>query len=52
MKKDGKKPEFPLAPLGANKAGLWGIPMTDPLGSYTGVPVPPLEEPVQDADDL
>lgn len=25
---------------------------TDPLGSYTGVPENPYEEPVQDADDL
>lgn len=24
----------------------------DPLGSYTGVPEDPFEEPVQDADDL
>lgn len=28
------------------------FPMVDPMGSYTGVPVVPLEEPVQDADDL
>ncbi len=27
-------------------------PETDPLGSYTGVPEDPYEEPVQDADDL
>lgn len=27
-------------------------PMTDPNGSYTGVPINPFEEPVQDADDL
>ena len=27
-------------------------PMTDPQGSYTGVPEEPGEEPVQDADDL
>ncbi len=25
---------------------------TDPLGSYTGVPDDPYEEPVQDVDDL
>jgi len=25
---------------------------TDPLGSWTGVPTDPEEEPVQDADDL
>lgn len=27
-------------------------PITDPQGSYTGVPENPEEEPVQDADDL
>ncbi|MBQ5840519.1 MAG: hypothetical protein IIW40_01035 [Clostridia bacterium] len=26
--------------------------ITDPLGSYTGVPLEPGETPVQDADDL
>lgn len=25
---------------------------TDPLGSYTGVPSDPSDQPVQDADDL
>lgn len=25
---------------------------TDPQGSWTGVPLDPMEEPVQDADDL
>lgn len=25
---------------------------TDPLGSWTGVPSDPWEEPIQDADDL
>ena len=29
-----------------------GVSLTDPLGGYTGVPIPPEEEPVQDADDL
>ncbi len=27
-------------------------PIPDPMGSYTGVPEDPFEEPVQDADDL
>lgn len=27
-------------------------PMTDPQGSYTGRPLDPMEEPVQDVDDL
>lgn len=25
---------------------------TDPMGSYTGIPLNPYEKPVQDADDL
>lgn len=29
-----------------------GISMTDPLGTYTGIPMPPDEFPEQDADDL
>ena len=29
-----------------------GLGMTDPFGSFTGVPVFEDEEPVQDADDL
>lgn len=29
-----------------------GTAMTDPFGSYTGVPVNPFEVPEQDADDL
>lgn len=27
-------------------------PKTDPQGMYTGVPIAPNEEPIQDADDL
>ncbi|MBP3479872.1 MAG: hypothetical protein J6K03_10425 [Oscillospiraceae bacterium] len=29
-----------------------GISLTDPMGSYTGIPIPPDEIPVQDVDDL
>jgi hypothetical protein len=29
-----------------------GLGMTDPFGSYTGVPAFEDEEPIQDADDL
>lgn len=29
-----------------------GSPITDPQGSYTGIPEDPMEKPVQDADDL
>ena len=29
-----------------------GISLTDPMGSYTGIPISPDEIPVQDVDDL
>lgn len=32
--------------------GAFHRPLTDPQGSYTGVPEEPREKPVQDADDL
>ena len=35
-----------ITPQGINSS------VVDPMGSYTGVPIVPLEEPVQDADDL
>lgn len=35
-----------------NGGKLFYRPMTDPQGSYTGVPEEPGEKPVQDADDL
>lgn len=35
-----------------NRDGSFHRPMTDPQGSYTGVPRDPKEKPVQDADDL
>ena len=31
---------------------MLGLNPLDPLGSYTGRPVDPYEDPVQDADDL
>lgn len=40
---------YPENSLGVNNMGLV---LSDPLGSYTGRPEDPLEEPVQDADDL
>ena len=40
---------FPTAPFG--RLGLEPT-VTDPFGSYTGVPVEFREIPVQDADDL
>ena len=45
MKRNEKKDiSIEKGPLGRN--------FMDPLGSYTGVPADPLEQPVQDADDL
>lgn len=45
-----KKPiEYPSQKGFANVIGLL---TTDPLGSYTGVPIEKDEKPVQDADDL
>ncbi len=40
---------IPLLEGPVNSDGLF---ITDPQGSYTGVPVDPHEQPVQDADDL
>lgn len=37
-------------PIGPD--GTFGPSIVDPLGMYTGTPNAPLEEPVQDADDL
>ncbi len=37
---------FGKDPLGTGPLGI------DPMGSYTGVTEEPMEEPVQDADDL
>ena len=36
-------PDWPIAP---------GCSLTDPMGSYTGVPNDPEDTPIQDADDL
>jgi len=47
-KKKNQLPNQPLLPV----PGIFGISPTDPLGSYTGIPVVPDETPVQDADDL
>ena len=48
--KDGLKiPAYP--PLGMPLNPL-GPVVVDPLGSYTGRPMDPEEQPVQDADDL
>lgn len=42
-------------PLPVANDGLMVFPppiLTDPNGSYTGMPQEPMEQPVQDADDL
>ena len=44
----GKIMPLPLLPEGIPH----GFVGSDPQGSYTGKPVDPWEEPVQDADDL
>ena len=46
MKKNKKNP-LPEGPM-----NYYGIFRGDPMGSYTGLPTEPFEEPVQDADDL
>lgn len=47
MKEKDKKVIIVPYPMGTN-----GAISSDPGGSYTGIPVFPFEEPVQDADDL
>lgn len=46
-----KKRKFDHPPLGGlmNNAGMFSV---DRMGSYTGRPADPTEQPVQDADDL
>ena len=46
--------DIPMPPLPLNLVGLTPLVppfTTDPMGSYTGIPIVD-EEPVQDADDL
>ena len=51
--KQKKKPDtLPVRlPLLGSMNNL-GLIITDPQGSYTGIPEHPTEKPVQDADDL
>ncbi len=49
MKNDKDPRYYPLLRGSMNPLGLID---TDPQGSYTGIPADPLEQPVQDADDL
>ena len=48
MNKEEKK-KIIIVPYPMNTSGLI---VGDPGGSYTGIPVFPFEDPVQDADDL
>lgn len=52
QEKKKKEDPVPYVPLTQNKFGLWALNVVDPLGSYTGCPIAPFDEPVQDADDL
>ena len=47
---DGKKPTFTAS--NAKKRTRRSEIVTDPLGSWTGVPEDPYDKPIQDADDL
>ena len=47
---DGKKPVFTAS--NAKNRTRRGEIVTDPLGSWTGVPEDPYDKPIQDADDL
>jgi hypothetical protein len=51
MEKDKKKREMAKRIMPLNMVGLLPV-AADPQGSYTGVPLDPDEQPVQDADDL
>lgn len=49
MKIKRRNPDYPHPENPMNPQGMFP---GDPMGSYTGHPLPPLETPVQDADDL
>ena len=51
MKNEKEKPILP-PPVTRGVSPFPELIKTDLLGSYTGVAIDPLEEPVQDADDL
>ena len=52
MKREKENRDIPFIPLTRDKFDMLGMMLTDPMGSYTGVPINPLDQPVQDADDL
>ncbi len=52
MKEIQKDEQIPFIPLSRDKFDTLGMIISDPMGSYTGVPADRMEKPVQDADDL
>ena len=52
MKQENRKNHIPHLPLSNDKSDPLGMILSDTFGSYTGVPINPFDEPVQDADDL
>ena len=52
MKREKMDRHVPNIPLTRDKFDILGMALTDPLGSYTGIPADPTEKPIQDADDL
>ncbi len=50
--KEKRKTDIPFDPMHRQNVFIpRDFPM-DPLGSYTGQPIDPFDQPVQDADDL
>ena len=52
MKREKTDRDIPYIPLTRDKFDMLGMALADPMGSYTGSPMDPLDKPVQDADDL
>ena len=52
MKQGNQKNHIPYLPLTNDKSDPLGMILSDTFGSYTGRPIDPMEQPVQDADDL
>ena len=52
MKREKNEQDIPYLPFTKEQFDFLGMMRTDPMGSYTGIPLDPLEQPVQDADDL
>ena len=50
--KDKKEETIPYLPFAQSNFGPMRMNFFDPMGSYSGYPVNPMEKPVQDADDL